>query len=228
MRYIERYGTMKIEQQTTHIYSELTAQQKHKMLKNKLCEVPNNTKVNPKLKSYTKGTTTKPITQPITQQTKTKTTRDKLPQRADKARVPHPGIPFKKELIEDLIVEHKGNISRVADAIGSCRGAVRGFIDRYPDMQQLLKDARERIVDELEEHVFDRAMRTKDTTLQIFLLKTQGKSRGYDQNEAVNSAKDIATAAFDFIVNKSKEAQTVPTTVPLPQLSDVQRSTDGH
>jgi len=37
------------------------------------------------------------------------------------------------------------------------------------------------------------------------LLKTQAKHRGYDQDEAKNAAKDIATAAFDFIIKKQQE-----------------------
>ena len=49
-----------------------------------------------------------------------------------------------------------------------------------------------------------RAIESNDTGLQCFILKTQGRSRGYDQDEMKNCAKDIATAAFDFIINKSK------------------------
>jgi hypothetical protein len=123
----------------------------------------------------------------------------------EKAKSPRAGIPFDQNVISALITKHTGNLSRVADAIGSCRGAVRGFIDRHPELQDQLKQARERQLDELEKSCFDRAIETNDTTLQLFLLKTQGKSRGYDQNEAMHTAKDIATAAFDFIVSKSKE-----------------------
>lgn len=124
--------------------------------------------------------------------------------RAEKARRPKLGIPLDKKVIEQLIVTHTGNVSRVADAIGASRGGVRNFIDGHPDLVDLLKQQRERQLDELERSVFDRAIDTNDTTLQLFLLKTQGKSRGYEQSEAQNAAKDIATAAFDFIVNKSK------------------------
>jgi len=113
-------------------------------------------------------------------------------------------MPLDKEVIAKLIVEQTGNLSRVADRIGSSRGAIRNFVDRHPDLQDLLKQQRERQLDELEKSVFERAIDEKDTTLQLFLLKTQGKSRGYEQSEAQNAAKDIATAAFDFIVNKSK------------------------
>lgn len=117
---------------------------------------------------------------------------------------PKPGIPFDPKVIGDLIVKCQGNLSRVADTLGSSRGAIRNVVDRHPDLQQLLKDCRERQLDQLEDSVFDRAIESNDTTLQLFLLKTQGKHRGYEQSEAQNTAKDIATAAFDFIVNKSK------------------------
>lgn len=120
----------------------------------------------------------------------------------EKAKRPRAGIPLNKEVISDLIVKCDGNLSRVADTIGSCRGSVRRFIDRDPQLQELLKQSRERQLDALEQSVFDRAIESNDTTLQLFLLKTQGKSRGYDQNEAQNAAKDIATAAFDFIISK--------------------------
>lgn len=125
----------------------------------------------------------------------------------EKAKHPKPGMPFDKNVIEELIVTHTGNLSRVADAIGSSRGAVRNFVDRHPDVQQLLKDQRERQIDQLEASVFDRAIDSNDTTLQLFLLKTQAKHRGYDQDEAKNAAKDIATAAFDFIVSKQKQSE---------------------
>ena len=117
---------------------------------------------------------------------------------------PKPGIPFNKKVIYDLIVKTAGNLSRVADSIGSSRGAVRNFVDKDEELKQVLKDCRERQIDELEESVFQRAVDSNDTTLQLFVLKTQAKHRGWEQSEAQNTAKDIATAAFDFIVNKSK------------------------
>jgi hypothetical protein len=122
----------------------------------------------------------------------------------DKATRPHPGIPFNKKQILELIIKCSGNLSRVADAIGGNRGSIRAFIDRDPELQQVLKDARERLVEEVEDSVFQRAAQSNDTALQCFVLKTQGRHRGWDQSEAQNTAKDIATAAFDFIVNKSK------------------------
>lgn len=122
----------------------------------------------------------------------------------DKAKQPRPGVPLDKNLLLNLIQETHGNLSRVADAIGSTRYSIRRRCEADPELKQALEDARERIIDELEESVWDRALESKDTALQLFLLKTQARHRGYDQDEVKNAAKDIATAAFDFIVNKSK------------------------
>jgi len=130
--------------------------------------------------------------------------KDKL---GEKAKRPMPGIPLDINVIASLIVKHTGNVSRVADTMGTCRGAVRSVIDKHPHLQDLLKQQRERQLDELEKSVFDRALEERDTTLQLFILKTQGRHRGWDQSEAQNAAKDIATAAFDYILNKSTSKQ---------------------
>lgn len=120
------------------------------------------------------------------------------------AKHPRPGIPLDKNSILELIAKTHGNLSRVADALGTTRYTIRRRCDADPELKTALEDARERIIDELEESVWDRANNSNDTTLQLFLLKTQAKHRGYEQDEAKNAAKDIATAAFDFIINKSK------------------------
>lgn len=128
---------------------------------------------------------------------------------AEKAKRPRPGMPLDQSVISNLISKHTGNVSRVADAIGSSRSAVRNFIDRHPELQELVKQQRERQIDELEKSCWDDAIEHRDTALRCFLLKTQARSRGYDQDEAKNMAKDIATAAFDFIISKNKPSQAV-------------------
>ncbi len=120
------------------------------------------------------------------------------------AKQPRPGIPLDKETMLRLIKEHSGNLSRVAECMGTTRYTLRDRCDKDPELMKCLVDARERLLDHLERSVFERAIESNDTALQCFVLKTQGKHRGWEQSEAQNTAKDIATAAFDFIVNKSK------------------------
>ena len=130
----------------------------------------------------------------------------------EKAKQPHPGMPLDKNLILELIAKHGGNLSRVADAMGSTRGTIRRRCDNDAELKTALEDARERVIDELERSCWEDAIETRDTALRCFLLKTQAKHRGYDQDEAKNAAKDIATAAFDFILNKSKNPAESPQT----------------
>jgi len=127
--------------------------------------------------------------------------KDKL---GEKAKQPHPGLPLDKNMLLLLITRYKGNISKVADSMGCNRHTVRLRCDNDPELLKCLEDARERRIDLLEESTWEDAIADKDTAMRCFLLKTQAKHRGYEQDEAKNSARDIATAAFDFIVNKSK------------------------
>lgn len=120
------------------------------------------------------------------------------------AKRPHQGVAVDHEQIRILIKKYAGNVSKVADAIGCTRGTVSYQIKHSEDLSKALADARERWIDEVEESVLQRAADSNDSTLQIFVLKTQAKNRGWEQNEAQNTAKDIATAAFDYILNKSK------------------------
>lgn len=122
----------------------------------------------------------------------------------EKAKRPKPGIPLTKESILELIKVHDGNLSRIADALGTTRTCVRNRVKADQEMTDALESARERMVDELEASCFEDAIKHKDTGLRCFLLKTQGRHRGYEQEDVKNSAHVIATAAFDFIVNKSK------------------------
>lgn len=132
----------------------------------------------------------------------------------DKARDPHPGVPLKKEKILELILKYNGILARVADALGTTRGTVRRRCKEDPELAQALEDARERLIDDVEESVFQRAAESNDTALQCFVLKTQGRHRGWEQDMSNNATRDVAQAAFDFIINKSKNpAESSPNTL---------------
>jgi DNA-directed RNA polymerase subunit N (RpoN/RPB10) len=128
--------------------------------------------------------------------------------KGETAKQPHPGIPLNKDQVQPLIKRLNGNLSKIADSIGTTRGCVRRLIDKHDDLRQELDDSRERVLDELEDVTWQDAIDNKDPAMRCFLLKTRGKHRGYDQDDNKNIAKDIASAAFDYIVNKSKQQPT--------------------
>ncbi len=119
-------------------------------------------------------------------------------------RQPRPGIPVNKNEIARLIPKLNGNLSRIAESLGTTRGCIRRIVEKDEELKQALHDSRERVLDELEDVVWQDAIEHKDPAMRCFLLKTRGKHRGYDQDDNKNMAKDIASAAFDYIVNKSK------------------------
>ena len=123
------------------------------------------------------------------------------------AKQPRPGVPLDKKLIAELLAKHNGNLSAVADSMGTTRYTIRRRCDADPELATALEEARERQIDELEDACWQDAIERKDTGLRCFLLKTRARHRGYDQSEALHTAKDIATAAFDFIVSKSKASE---------------------
>jgi hypothetical protein len=127
--------------------------------------------------------------------------------KGETASQPRAGVPLDKNLIIECIRKLNGNVSAVADYLGSTRMSIHRRIEADPELQAELRQSRERQLDDLEKVVFERAQESNDTTLQLFILKTQGRHRGWEQDEAKNTAKDIATAAFDFIINKSKSSQ---------------------
>jgi len=122
-----------------------------------------------------------------------------------KARKPlQNGRALDKQTILTLLTETYGNIARTADSIGTTRQTIYDWIEKDPELRKARNSARERFKDALEETAWDRALEGKDTTLQIFMLKTQCRERGYDQEDASRVAKDIANEAFTFIVNQTK------------------------
>lgn len=116
------------------------------------------------------------------------------------------GVDLYKTIDKDALIKliHKvrGNLSRVADQIGCHRSTIANRVEKESDLKQAVHDARQRWIDDIEDSAREQAA-NGDTTMGIFMLKTQGRSRGYDQDMRDN-AQDIARAAFDFVMNRSK------------------------
>lgn len=114
------------------------------------------------------------------------------------------GRKIDREAILALIKKYDGNVSRVADALGTTRNTIHDRCMADSELGIALKNARERLIDDVEQSVLSRAREGKDTALQAFVLKTQGRHRGWDQDEGAKLARDIASEAFAFITNQTK------------------------
>ena len=91
---------------------------------------------------------------------------------------------------------HLGNMTKTAEACGVSRQYLYEYVKKN-DMWQLVEDAREVLVDNLENKAIEIAMRGNNSMLQ-FLLKNQGRHRGYaDRIDQNNSGEQIVRVVYD-------------------------------
>lgn len=155
----------------------------------KSAKIPTKNPKNPKLPNLSQIPTKNPI----------------KPRRAgEPALRPQKGIHIHNDDIADLLQKYRGHMGLVADAIGCDRHTIYRRVKNDPILQQIYTDARERWIDDVEQSVLQRAVETGDTGIQCFVLKTQAKHRGWAQEDTLTTAKDLAKAAMEFVLNRSK------------------------
>ncbi len=81
-------------------------------------------------------------------------------------------------LVEAKLRELGGNIAAVARAFEVSRRAVQNFNQAHPKLQEVLKEARETMIDDAESSLY-KAIKNGEAWAVCFFLKTQGKCRGY-------------------------------------------------
>lgn len=132
-----------------------------------------------------------------------------------KAKRPVQGIKIEHSTILHLIKEYRGNLSKCADALGCARYSLAERIKSDAELSKALADSRERWIDDVEQSTLQQAANTDDANLKKFVLQTQGKSRGWSLDEGSKQAQDIATAAFQFISDRSRNPAESKRTKPV-------------
>lgn len=95
----------------------------------------------------------------------------------------------KTDLVK-LILSKRGNVSAVARSYRVSRKAIMDWIEEDPEAQRALKDARETALDDGED-ALGKAVKKGEPWAVCFLLKTQGKERGYiERNEVTGKDGD--------------------------------------
>lgn len=80
--------------------------------------------------------------------------------------------------VSEQIELSRGNLSHAARQLGVARSALQAFINRHPELRQIVTDQREAIVDSAE-NALAAAVLDKQGWAVCFTLKTLGRSRGY-------------------------------------------------
>lgn len=92
----------------------------------------------------------------------------------------------REEELARLLMEHRGNVSRVAEVMDVTPYAIRYHISRSPRLRQLWEDSRETLIDRAEANIFD-AVEGGNLSYSWKILQTLGKNRGYTERREVDS-----------------------------------------
>lgn len=83
-----------------------------------------------------------------------------------------------KDGVTEALKKTNANISLAAKSLGVNRSSLYRFIERSPDLKELITDERESLVD-IAESALKSAVVGKEAWAVCFTLKTIGKGRGY-------------------------------------------------
>ncbi len=118
---------------------------------------------------------------------------------------------YTKEQIATALTRTKGMITLAAQTLGCDPTTVRNYIARFPELQTVLSDERERMSDVAELKLYE-AIQARESWAITLYLKTQGKSRGYVERQELTGANGgpIATTAQpDFSKLSTDELKTL-------------------
>jgi hypothetical protein len=96
------------------------------------------------------------------------------------------------QLVAAALVELSGNIHAVARKFGVDRSAVRQLIDKHPQLDRVLTDARAGMTDNVISRFYSDCLKDSPhyQTSRIFYLKTQAGWRERDERERDTAAVD--------------------------------------
>jgi hypothetical protein len=88
----------------------------------------------------------------------------------------------------EAVQDSKGFITTVAKRLGCTRGNVYALMNKFPTVEQAIKDERETLKDFAEGKLFQQ-IDDGNTTAIIFYLKCQAKERGYVERQEITGAE---------------------------------------
>lgn len=102
---------------------------------------------------------------------------------------------FTKEQVIDALTAAKGMRTKAAKKLGCAYNTLVRYITDYPDIADAETLARETMLDAVELKAYSQAIQG-DTSMIIFILKTQGKKRGYVEKQ-INLNVDVSKLSDD-------------------------------
>tara|TARA_R110000765_G_scaffold54082_3_gene108065 strand:- start:1138 stop:1497 length:360 start_codon:yes stop_codon:yes gene_type:complete len=111
---------------------------------------------------------------------------------------------FTEEQIKDAITKAGGFITIACKSLGCTRKTIYNYIDKYPELKEVVTDIREHYLDIAEASLIQK-VKDGHTPELLFFLKTQGKNRGYIEKQQLDlSSGDNKINKIEIEIIKTK------------------------
>tara|TARA_R100000655_G_scaffold110106_1_gene167681 strand:+ start:301 stop:672 length:372 start_codon:yes stop_codon:yes gene_type:complete len=108
------------------------------------------------------------------------------------------------EQIKDAINKAGGFISIACKSLGCTRKTIYNYIEKYPELKEVVNDIREHYLDIAEASLIQK-VKDGNTPELLFYLKTIGKTRGYVEKQQIDlSSGDDQIKKIEIEIIKPK------------------------
>lgn len=108
--------------------------------------------------------------------------------------------------IARALVSSRGKITQAATMLGIAYATLKRAIDKSPLLQGTLDEIRESTLDAAETILEKRALADEDGSALAFLLKTQGKDRGYGDELTVKVEQTSTRQALEGVMSRLSDS----------------------
>lgn len=128
-----------------------------------------------------------------------------------------PARPKKtKEAVRIALEKAKGRIFLAAKSLEVSGETVRKYLQRWPELQEIIEDIRGRALD-VAEVALDRAVIAGEAWAVCFFLKTQGKARGYIEKVETSGTFQTHSSVQVYLPQNDRDQTTTGSPGEIPR-----------
>lgn len=103
-----------------------------------------------------------------------------------------------EKTVAEGLKKYRGNMASVAKTLGTTRQGVWEYVQKHPALLKVQREIKESFLDNVETSLESEAIKG-NVTAQIFLLKTQGRNRGYVTRQEVVDVTKLSDEELERI-----------------------------
>ena len=107
-------------------------------------------------------------------------------------------MAISQKAIEKAIIEHKGNVTKVAQSFGVTRGAIQKRVAKSGTLKRILQESRDMRNDSVRDALYEEGVDKRNVTALIFIAKTQ---MGWTEKQEVKHTGNVSITD-ELLANK--------------------------